>query len=154
MNIYSPVYVTASDQKEGFGSIWKPIDGVIGPNVEESWISLQSSQSWWRMELPRRSAVSSVVIHIPGLERLERFVMAGFAVYIGDVSFGNGSKNEMCGKPWTVDYRTVTTFNCQQAPAGKYVYVAASDQKESALYLTEIIVYECDGSCTYGKLRY
>ena len=152
LNIYSPVYVTASDQKEGFGSIWKPIDGVVGPNVEESWISLQSSQSWWRMELPRRIAVSSVVIHIPVL-KLETFVMAGFAVYIGDVSYGNGSKNEMCGKPWTVVYTTVIKFDCQQAPAGKYLYVAASDKKESALYLTEINVYGCDSSCTYGKLR-
>ena len=145
MDIYSAVHVTASDQKERFGSIWKPIDGVIGPEVEEPWISLQSSQSWWRMELPRRSAVSTVNIYIPGISIVEKLVMRGFAVYIGDDTVGNGSRNKMCGKPWREYTHTVIVFDCQHASAGKYLYAAASDKDEAALYLTEIKVYGCEG---------
>ena len=156
LNIYSPVHVKASNEKEGFCSIWKPIDGVIGITVEESWAPLSSSLSWWRMELPRRSAISRVTVYIPAFEQkdiLKRLAMHGFAVYIGDKTIGNGSKNAMCGKPWVVNLSSVIIFNCQHGLAGKYLYVAASDQDKAALYLTEIEVYGCEGSCIYGKLH-
>ena len=152
LSIYSPVHVTASDQKEGFGSIWKPIDGVVGPAVEESWISLKSSQSWWRMQLPHRSAVSKVVIFIPSfhnstqLDRLAKLtLMTGFTVYIGDYPVVNRRKNAMCGNPWIISTDTVITFNCTAILLGKYLYVAGPDRSEGILYVTEINVYGCEG---------
>ena len=151
LNIYSPVHVTASDQK-GLGSIWKPIDGVNGKAEEESWISLPSSQSWWRMELTHKSTIFSVVIHIPsfhgkpnGYRRGKLTAMTGLAVYIGDSPVGNGSKNTMCGQPWIAQMNTVISFKCTTPSYGKYLYVAGADKSKTELYLSEIVVFGCKG---------
>ena len=150
LNIYSPVHVTASDQRE-YGSIWKPIDGVIGLEEETSWISLESSQSWWRMEFPHRIAISRVLIYRPPFNGQYRMVktaaLTGFAVYVGDFDVGNGSRNAMCGKPWRAVFDTVITFHCTDILVGKYLYVAAADRPRAALYLSEVVVYGCEGDC-------
>ena len=149
LNIYSDVRVTASDQKEAFGSVWKPIDGVISLAVEASWISLKSSRSWWRMELPRRTAISRVHIFVPffsGKNRVANIIaMSGLAVYIGDSSVGNGSKNAMCGKPWVPSYTSVLSIDCTDTLVGKYLFVAAADRPGAALYMTELTIYGCEG---------
>ena len=145
LNIYSPVRITASDEREGYGSIWKPVDGVHGTSVKTSWKSLKSSQSWWRMELSHHSAISRVVIYPPELNPGRIEAMNGFAVYIGDSSMGNGSSNAICGEPWKPSNVSMMTFNCLDSPVGKYLYVAAADRKISSLSLSEISVYECEG---------
>ena len=151
MDIYSPVQVTASDQKEGFGSIWKPTDGVIGPAMQASWMSLQSSHSWWQMKLPRRSVVSSVVIYIPSSfsASVAKSAMNGFAVHIGDLPVNSGSRNSICGKPWEQTATSVIAINCTGSLIGSYLLVAAADRQGSALCLTEIEVYGCEGYCLY-----
>ena len=158
MNIYSSVHVTASDQKEEYGSIWKPIDGVFGVAVEASWISLKLSHSWCRMEFNHRSAISRVVIHTPSFSNntrlLKKLNMNGFAVYIGDFAVGNGSTNDMCGEPWKALLIDVIEFNCITHPVGKYLYVAAGNVAEASLYLTEIQVYGCEGFCVYIKVHF
>jgi hypothetical protein len=150
LNIYSPVDVTASDQK-GFGSIWRPIDGVSTGPKEASWISLRSSQSWWRMTLPYINVIYKVKVFRPSYpelahkdKALRNLAMSGFAVYIGNLSVGNGSKNAMCGTPWKHDYATAITFKCMNAPLGKYVYVAAADRNDAELQLSEVRVYGCE----------
>ena len=99
LNFYSPVNVTASDQKNANGAIWKPIDGIRGPKNDDVWASLGSVNSWWRMELPRKSAISRLTIHPRSLDSTKRASMNGFAVYIGDSPVGNGSSNAICGDP-------------------------------------------------------
>ena len=37
LNIYSRVNIAASDQQFGYGSIWKPVDGLHSPAIESSW---------------------------------------------------------------------------------------------------------------------
>ena len=148
LNMYSPVQVTASGQKE-LGSIWKPIDGLIGQEEEASWISLQSSQSWWRMELPHRSAIDRVIVYRPTFvgegAAVKKTAMGGFAVYIGNFPVGNGSTNARCGNPQKATQHTVIPFNCGGALSGKYVYIAASAIPKAQLYLSEIKVYGCKG---------
>ena len=147
LNMYSPVQVTASGQKE-LGTIWKPIDGLIGQIEEASWISLQSSQSWWRMELPHRSAIDRVIVYTPPFvdnAAVKRTAMGGFAVYIGNFPVGNGSSNARCGNPQKATPHNVIPFNCAGALSGKYVYIAAADRPGAQLYLSEIKVYGCKG---------
>ena len=122
---------------------------MIGTTEEESWISLQASQSWWRLELPHRSTIARVVIHIPTFTSetdVKRSFMNGFTVYIGDSPVGNGSINARCGKPWTARKVTVIEIICTGDPlVGRYLFVAAADRKKARLYLTEIYVYGCEG---------
>jgi hypothetical protein len=145
LNIYSPVDITASDQKYT-GPIWKPIDGTSGTSVAKSWVSLDSSQSWWRMELSRSTPISAVVVYTPDLlyHRKNLKAMDGFAVYIGNSVVGNGSKNAMCGKPWKADTTSVITFNCKDAIVGKYVYVSAAGRYGAAISLSEVSLYQCE----------
>ena len=144
--MYSPVEITASDQRYT-GSIWKPIDGVSGTSVEESWRSLHSSRSWWRMELPHRSPISAVVVYTPDFlyHRRNLKAMDGFAVYVGDSPIGNGSNNAICGEPWRADTTNVITFNCRDTIVGKYVYVSAAERYEAAVCLSEVSIYRCQG---------
>ena len=149
MNIYSPVHITASDQEKGSGAIWKPVDGVIKFVQKAAWISLQSSRSWWRMELPHRSTIYRVVIYtLPsGTSNplLVSLAMTGLTVYIGDIPHGNGSRNAMCGNLSKSTTDTVININCINPGVGKYLYVAAADKEKAALYLVEIKVYGCEG---------
>ena len=145
LNIYSPVNITASDQKNANGVIWKPIDGIRGPKNDDVWASLGSANSWWRMEFPRKSAISRVTIYPRFLDSTKRASMNGFAVYIGDFAVGNGSSNAICGDPWTKSQINVITFNCTGNTFGKYLYVAAASRPKATLFLSEISVYGCEG---------
>lgn len=149
LNIYSPIQVTASDQRCSYGSIWKPIDGVRGPMVYSSWISLTSLNSWWRMEFPNRNAISRVIIYLPILDFRRRITMNGFTVHIGDSPLGNGKSNAICGGPyaWNGSLTRIITVACEGSPLGKYLYVVAADRPGAALYLAEISVFECEGQC-------
>lgn len=149
LNIYSPIQVTASDQRCSCGSIWKPIDGVRGPMVYSSWISLTSLNSWWRMEFPNRNAISRVIIYLPILDFRRRITMNGFTVHIGDSPLGNGKSNAICGGPyaWNGSLTRIITVACEGSPLGKYLYVVAADRPGAALYLAEISVFECEGQC-------
>ena len=149
MNIYSSAKVTASDQ-EGIGSIWKPVDGVTDIAQESAWLSLESSQSWWRLELPHRSVISKVIIHKPsfiGNAAVKSSAMNGFAVYIGDFPVGNGSRNAMCGKPWKAELATAILIKCIDILVGNYLFVAAAAKEKAALHLSEINVFGCEGGC-------
>ena len=119
--------------------------------MEASWISLPSSQSWWRMEFSQRSAISKVIIYTPTFSiqtaAEKESTMNGFAVYIGDSPVGNGSINKRCGEPWKAEHHSAITMTCPDTILGNYLYVAAADRPESALYLTEIHVYGCEGYC-------
>jgi hypothetical protein len=143
------VRVTALSQKEEFNSIWKPIDGVFETAEESSWISLPSSQSWWRLELSHRSAVSKVVIYTPLFtgylsDRKKLVSMRGFAVYVGDLAVGDGRSNKRCGEPWKPTLAHKITRICTGPFLGNYIYVTAADTPGAMLYLTEITVYGCE----------
>lgn len=97
------------------------------------------------MELPKRSAVSSVIIYTRSLDSKKRGYMTGFAVYVGDSVYGNGSRNAICGMPWAAAKTTVITMTCPDFPVGKYVYVAAAERSNAGLYLSEISIYGCEG---------
>ena len=71
--------------------------------------------------------------------------MNGFAVYVGDVSDGNGSKNAMCGKPWSKNSATAIDINCIDPLVGKYLFVAAAARDTASLHLNEIYIYGCEG---------
>ena len=146
LNIYSPVNITASDQRSPHGPVWKPIDGVKGPSSTDSWGSLTSAKSWWRLEFQSRTVISRVVIYPRNLDSTRRKAMNGFTVYIGDSTIGNGSSNALCGQPWkaTVEASEIT-INCLGRLVGKYLYVAAADAPLAALFLSEISVYGCQG---------
>ena len=146
LNIYAPVNATASSQKLSGGPIWAPVDGMKSSTNDLTWISLASPRSWWRMEFPVRRAISSVVIHPKKLNVDERAAMNGFVVYIGDSPVGNGSSNAICGKPWVAIETSVIIVNCSINVFGKYLYVAGADVSSAMLYLSEISVYECQGS--------
>ena len=145
LNIYSPVNITASDQRSANSHVWKPIDGVKGPTSPDSWISLISAKSWWRLELQSRTVISRVVIYPRNLDSTRREEMNGFAVYIGDSTIGNGSSNALCGQPWEAIKASEITINCLGRLVGKYLYVAAADAPLAALLLSEISVYGCQG---------
>ena len=97
------------------------------------------------MEFPSRNVISSVIIYIPHLDSRKRVAMNGFAVYIGDSPLDNGKNNAMCGEPWTATLTSVITIDCKDSPLGKYLYVVAANRPGTALYLTEISVFECEG---------
>jgi hypothetical protein len=145
MNIYSSVRVTASDQKNGHAAIWKPIDGVYGTTALASWKSRKSSQSWWRVELPGSCAITKVLIYPAELNPGRMEAMRGFAVYIGDSSVGNGSRNAICGGPWEPKNTTMIVLPCSDMPVGNYLYVAAADRSISSLSLNEVSVYSWEG---------
>ena len=71
--------------------------------------------------------------------------MTGFTVYIGDLPYGNGSGNAMCGKLSESTLNTAITIKCTNPSVGKYLYVVAADRAKAALYLVEINVYGCEG---------
>jgi hypothetical protein len=146
LNIYPHAYVTASDQEVMSGSIWKPVDGIIDPSEPGSMISLKSSQSWWRVEFPKRLAIFKVRIHkhVPEQNDIGE-VMEGFSVHIGDSELANGKINEVCGEPWKGKLpQSVLEIECNGTLIGKYLYVVAANQNGSALYFNEIIPFGCE----------
>ena len=155
LNIYSPVKVSASDQSDAASPIWTPIDGL---EDNQPWISVRASKSWWRLEFPTMNTVSRVVINTTELKFSQQQRMNGFAVYIGNTTDGNGSKNAMCGHTWEAredktKYKNEPSWpwisiTCSGNPVGKYLYVAAADSRNAVLYLSEISVYGCKGCCS------
>lgn len=159
LNIYRPLNVTASGQKNPNGAIWKPIDGVLdqsaqGSSNEYSWVSVSLTSPWWRMELPRRTAISSVVIHTRMLDSSRRARMDGFVVYVGDSTHGNGSNNALCGAPWAAVDTRVIVNTCSNSTFGKFLYVAGAERAGVKLYLNEIYVYGCEGISLYPSPSY
>ena len=156
LNIYSPVNVTASDQTPEYGSIWNPVDGLNGTTLEESWNSIVNSKSWWRMELPESSVVFSVMIYIPDLNNNRRRRMDDFIVYIGNSSVVDGSRNTICGSAGTLSNKSrQMTVDCTNPSVGKYLFVAAANRKKSALYLSEIYVYnKCEGNRAHNTISF
>ena len=144
LNIYSPVKVSASDQgsPSGIGFIWTPTDGILD---SQTFISSKSSKSWWRMEFPVENVISGLVVYTRSLNPTELNQMNGFAVYIGNISGGNGSSNAQCGKPWAAIQTNEIAVNCSDGLTGRYLYVAAADSPDAALYLSEIGIYGCQG---------
>jgi hypothetical protein len=151
MDIYGTAYVSASDQQEESGSIWKPIDGMKIPTITSSWISLKSGKSWWKVKFPQRSAISQVFIYIPKWSDRNVWTgklleMNGFTVHIGDSTTANGKANRMCGSPQKLITRTtaIRIICGETAIFGKYLHVAAADRQGASIYLTEIVPHGCE----------
>jgi hypothetical protein len=144
LNIYSPVNITASDQRSANSPIWRPVDGVISSSVRDAWYSLPTGKSWWRIELRSRTLIFRVVIYPSSLDSSRRRAMDGFAVYVGDSVTVHGSSNALCGQPWMATQESAITMNCQGNCTGKYLYFTAADKPGAALFLNEISIHGCE----------
>ena len=100
----------------------KPLDGVIMSEPKAAWISLQSSRSWWRMELRSIECISGIYLTATEVE-----------MQCVEIKLSKSTLN------------TVITINCVNLSVGKYLYVVAADRAKAALYLAEINVYGCEG---------